>query len=80
MDFVATSLYPSAMWDKDSVYPEIDFGYTFKAHKNDVFVNDFNCQTFSQDGNDSAILKTIYITTHQFSYFNLYQLKKKLKT
>ena len=45
------------MWDKVSVYPKIETGYTFKPHMNDVFVNDFNNQTFNQDGNDSAILK-----------------------
>ena len=37
-----TSLYPSAMWDIDSVFPKIETGYTFKPYMNDMFVNDFN--------------------------------------
>ena len=37
----APNLYPSAMWDNDSVYPKIESSYTFKRHLNDVFVNDF---------------------------------------
>ena len=57
MDFDATSLYPSAMWDKNSMYPKIETGYAFQPHMNDVFVNEFNNRTSNQDGNDSAILK-----------------------
>ena len=30
MDFDATLLYPSAMWENDSVYPKIETDYTFK--------------------------------------------------
>ena len=60
MDFDATSLYPSAMYDEKSVYPKIETGFAFKPHLNDVFVNDFNNQTFNQDGYDSAILKENY--------------------
>ena len=52
MVFDATGLYHSAMWDNDSVYPEKESGYTFKPHMNNAFVNDFNTQTFSRDGND----------------------------
>ena len=59
-DFDATSLYPSATWDNDSDYPKMKTGYTFKTHMSDVFVSDFKNQTFNQDGNDSAILKTKY--------------------
>ena len=77
MDFDATSLYPSAMWDKNSVYPKIETGYAFQPDMNDVFVNEFNNRTFNQDGNDSAFLKKIYITIHLILYFNIYQLKKK---
>ena len=60
MHFDATSLYPSAMWDKNSAYAKIETGYAFQPHMNDVFVNEFNFQIFSQDGNDSAILKMKY--------------------
>ena len=57
MDVDGTSLYASAMWDKNSVYLKIETGYTFKPHMNDVFVNYFNYPTFIQNGNESAILK-----------------------
>ena len=38
MDFDATSLYPSAMYDENSVYPKIETGFAFKPHMNDVYV------------------------------------------
>ena len=56
MDFDATSLYPSAMWDKNSVNPKTETGFAFKPHMNDVYVKAFNNQTFKQDGDESAIL------------------------
>ena len=59
-DFDATVLYPSAMWDENSVYPKIETGLDFKPQMNDVYVEAFNNQTFNQDGNESAILKNIY--------------------
>ena len=57
MDFDASSLYPSAMWDKNSVYPEIETGFAFKPHMNIVYVEAFNNQTFNQDGVESAFLR-----------------------
>ena len=57
MDFDATSLYPSAMWDEKSVYLEIESGYVFKPHMNKTYVDAFNNQTFNQDGNESAIFR-----------------------
>ena len=57
MDFDATSLYPSAMWDENSVYPKIETGFAFKPHMNNVYVEAFNNQTFNPDGDESAILK-----------------------
>ena len=80
MDFDATSSFPSAMWDEKSVYPKIEIGYAFTLHMNDVFVNDFNNQTFNQDGIDNAFLKTKKFTVQQILYFNISLLKKKLKT
>ena len=38
MDFDATSLYPSAMWDQNSVCPKIETGFAFKPHMNDFYV------------------------------------------
>ena len=52
MDFDATSLYPSAMWDENSVYPKIETGFVFKPHMNIVYVEAFNNQTFNQDGDE----------------------------
>ena len=57
MDFDATSFYPSAMWDENSVYPKIETGFAFKPHMNNVYVEAFNNQTFNQDGDESAILR-----------------------
>ena len=56
MSYDANSLYPSALWDENSVYPKIETGFAFKPHMNDVYVKAFNDQTFNQDGDESAIL------------------------
>ena len=56
MDYDATSLYPNAMWDENSVYPKIKSGFAFRPHMNGVYVEAFNNQTFNQDGDESAIL------------------------
>ena len=60
MDFDATSLYPSAKWDENSVYPKIESGFAFAPHMNYVHVKAFNNQTFNEDGNESAILRIKY--------------------
>ena len=56
-DFDCVSLYPSAMWDKNSIYPKIETGYAFEKHMNDELVEKFNNQSFTQE---SAILKIEY--------------------
>ena len=56
-DFDCVSLYPSAMWDKNSIYPKIETGYAFTRDMNDELVEKFNNQTFTQG---SAILKIKY--------------------
>ena len=53
-DFDCVSLYLSAMWDKNSIYPKIETGYAFEKHMNDELVEKFNNQIFTQG---SAILK-----------------------
>ena len=78
MDFDATSSYPSAMWDQNSVYPKLETRFAFKPHMDNVYVEAFNNQTFNQDGDESAILRK-NITILQILYFNIYRLKKKLK-
>ena len=57
MDFDASSLYPSAMWDENSVYPKVETGLAFKPHMNNVYVEAFNKQVFNKDGDESAILR-----------------------
>ena len=56
MGYDGNSLYPSAMWDENSVYPKIETGFDFKPNMNDVYVDAFNNQTFNEDGDESAIL------------------------
>ena len=56
-DFDCVSLYPSARWDKNSIYPKIETGYASEKHMNNEIVEKFNNQTFSQG---SAILKVKY--------------------
>ena len=55
MDFDATCLYSSEMYDGNSVYPEVKSGFAFKLHTNDFYVEALNNQTFHQDDNESAI-------------------------
>ena len=57
MDFDATSLYPSAKWDENSVYRKIESEFAFKPRLNNVYVEGFNNQTINQDGDESAILR-----------------------
>ena len=78
MEFDATCLYPSAMWDINSVYPEAETGFAFKPHMKDVYVEASNNQSFNQDGNEGAILG---IENYKAPDLILqhFQLKKKLK-
>ena len=50
MDLDATNLYPSALWDENSVYPKIESGFAFKPHMNNVHEEAFNIQSFNPDG------------------------------
>ena len=78
MDFDATSLYPSAMWDENSVFPKIETGFAYKPHVNDVFVEAFNNQTFNQDGDESAILTIKYYKSPNLIIQHL-PVKEKVK-
>ena len=78
MDFDATSLYPSAMWDEKSVYPKIGSGFAFKPHMNNVYVEAFNNQTFNQDGDQSAILRIKYHNPPNLIFQHL-PVKEKVK-
>ena len=78
MDFVCTGLYPSEMWDANSVNPKKESGCASKPHMNDVYVVAFKNQSFNQDGNDSAILKNIYYNSLDLKFQHL-PVKEKIK-
>ena len=78
MDFDATSLYPSAMWDENSVYPKIETCFVFKPHMNNVYVEAFNNQTFNQNGDESAILTIKYYNPPNRIFQHL-PIKEKVK-
>ena len=78
MDFGATSLYTSAMWDENSVYPKIETGFPFKPYMNNLYVEALNNQTFSQDGNEPAILRIKYYNPPNLIFQHL-PVKEKLK-
>ena len=78
MDFDATSLYTSAMWDENSVYPKIETGFAFKPHMNDVYVEAFNNQTFNEDGSESAILRIKYYNPPNLIFQHL-PVKEKVR-
>ena len=78
MDFDATSLHPSAMWDKSSVIQKIKTGYRFKPHMNDIFVNDFNNKIFKKDGIDSPVSKMKHYNPPNLSSRNL-AIKGRIK-
>ena len=42
MDFDATSLYHSAVWDEKSVYPKIESVFAFKPQMNETYEDAFN--------------------------------------
>ena len=72
------SLYPSAMWDENSVYPKIETGFVFKPNMNDVYVEAFNNQTFNEDSDESAILTIKYYNPLDLIFQHL-PVKEKVK-
>ena len=78
MVFDATSLYPSAMWDENSVYPKIETGFAFKPNMNDVYVEAFNNQSFNESGDESAILTIRYHNPPDLIFQHL-PVKEKVK-
>ena len=71
MDYDATPLYPSAMWDGNSVYFEIETGFALKPHMNDVYVEAFDNQTYNQDGDESAVLTIKYYNPPNLKFQHL---------
>ena len=56
-DFHAVPLYPSPMWDENSISPRIKTGYALTRNMKDESIEKFNTQTFNQG---SSILKIKY--------------------
>ena len=78
MNFDAKSLYPSAMWDKKSVYPKIETGFAFKPHMSKTYVEAFNNKTFNEDGDQSAILTIKYYNPPDLIFQHL-AVKEKIE-
>ena len=71
IDFDATSLNPSAMRVKKSLYLKIQSGFAFKPHMNDNYVETLITPIFNQDGNESAILN-VKSKMHLSLYINIF--------
>ena len=78
MCYDGNSLYPSAMYDCESVYPKIETGFVFRPHMNKTFVEAFNNQIVDEDGNESAILTIKYYTPPDLIFQQL-PVKEKVK-
>ena len=78
MDYDANILYPSAMWDHNSVYPKTEGGFRFKPDMSFVYVEAFNNQTFKQNGDESALLGIKYYNPIDLIFQHL-PLKGKVK-
>ena len=57
VDYDATSLNLSAMWDEKWVLAKIKTGFAFKPNMKDVYVKAFNDQTFNPDNDESVLIK-----------------------
>ena len=77
-DYDATSLNPSTMCDKNSIYPKTEKGYSFKPWMNDIFFDDNNNKPFNKDGNDIAMLQTKFYNPPNLLFQQL-AVKEKIK-
>ena len=78
MNFDASSLYPAAMWDENSVFLKMEIGFASKQHMNNIYVEAFNNQTFSRDGKKNALLQTKYYNPLDLIFQHL-PIKKTVK-
>ena len=78
MGYDGNSLYPSAMWDENSVYPKLESGFAFVPHMNDAYVKAFNDQTFNEGGDKSAMLTIKYYNPPNLIFQHL-PIKEKVK-
>ena len=75
MNFDATSLYPSALYDEKSVHPKRQSGFALQPHMNDVYMEAFNSLMMVM----TAQFQILNFTILLILYFNIYRLKRKLK-
>ena len=73
MDYDASSLNPSTMWN--SIYPKIESGHAYAPDLNDELVRNFGNQTFQQE---SAIFKIKYHNPSDLIFQHL-PVKEKVK-
>ena len=78
MDYNASSLYPSAMRDENSVFPKTETGIFLKPHIIDIYLEAFNNKTFNQDGDEPAILRIKYYNPPNLIFQHL-PVKEKVK-
>ena len=78
MCYDGNSLYPSAMYDCESVSPKTETGFAFKPHMNKTFVEAFNNQTFNEYGDESSILTIKYYNPPDLIFQHL-PVKEKVK-
>ena len=78
LDYDPTMLYPSAMWDRKSVYPKLESGFCFQPYMNDIYVEAFSIQIFNQDGDESAILRKKFYNLPNLMFQPL-TVKEKVK-
>ena len=77
-DFDAINFSPSATWEENSVFPNIETGFASKPHLNSFDVEMFSNQIFDEDRNEGAILKIkFYIPSD--SIFQLLPVKRKVR-
>ena len=75
-DFDCVSWYPSAIWDKNSIYPKIETGYAFEKHMKNELFEKFNIQGFTQG---SAILKIKFYNPKNLTVQHLSVKEKEKK-
>ena len=76
--FDAVSLYLSAMWDENSIYPRIETGYAFTRDMSDELVEKFNNGTFTER---SAVLRIKYYNPKNLivQHLPVKELQKKIE-
>ena len=77
MDFDATNIYPSAMWDDEGVYLNLENGYVFTVDMNIDLVEKFISGNFNQG---SATLKNKYYNRPDVIYQHLPVKERVQKT